>query len=176
MALQCQVSLSYASYTAGQTPPPMATVFVYNPNAATVTVTGAKLYAFAVNDPVGREIPFAPAVLPTGPGMTVTVPALGSINIGPLPVVMGSAANANAFQMVNQVGNLNPTNPQIALPPQTNINVGCLVYGSDGSINRAGTAGLLVSYTSSPPLGYQGGFLNFAAPNNFIMFRFLGAL
>lgn len=176
MALRCQMSLNYASYAAGQNPSPQATLFVYNPNASAVVVTGARIYAFASDDNSQREIPMAPVVPPLGPGMTVVAPTLSSINIGPFAIVVASAANVNSFQAVNQTGNLNPINPQGSQPPQMLLGIGAIVYGSDGSVNRAGSAPLLVSYSSAPPLGYQGGFLNWAAPNNFLTFAFLGAL
>lgn len=169
MALQCQVLLNVGSCSAGQTPPPQATVFVYNPNAVAVVVTGLTM-TFA--DQLGRRTTLAvsPCVPPIGPGMTTSVPTLSSINIGPFPITIASAANVNSFTAVNQTGNLNPVNPQGSQPPQFTVLVGAAVNGSDGSSNIAGVAPLLVSYTSSPPLGYQGGFLQFASPNNFIGF------
>lgn len=171
MALQAQVTLNYSSYTAGQNPPPQATVTVYNPNASAVVVTAVVMRRQSPAPlPVGQPnfIPAAPSVAPIGPGMTTSVPALSSITIGPFPIVVASAANANSFQMVNQAGNLNPINPQGSQPPQSTVMVGATVYGSDGSSNVAGSAPLLVSYASAPPVGFQGGFLNFSAPNNCI--------
>ncbi len=169
MSLQCQVSLNYGSYAAGQNPSPMATVQVYNPNAVTVVVTALQLNASVVNDGINKTA-MAPTVAPIGPGMTVSAPALSSINIGPFPVVVASAANVNSFQAVNQTGNLNPINPQGSQPAQFTVLIGADVYGSDGSFNTAGVAPLLVSYQSAPPVAFQGGFYQFASPNNFIGF------
>lgn len=168
MALSCQVQMSTGSYAAGATPPPQATVFVYNPNAVPVAVTGLQMRMHAQGDRLGGHSSVQPNVPPVGPGQTVVVPALGSINIGPFPVAVASAANVNPFQMVNQTGNLNPVNPQPSQPPQYVMTIGATVQGSDGSTNEAGIGSLLVSYQSNPPLGYQGGFLNFSAPNNFL--------
>lgn len=168
MALSCQVSLNYSSYSAGQTPPPMATVFVYNPNAAPVSVTGIQVTTSVVGttSPNTNMIACEQSSPPVGPGMTTYVPANSSINIGPFPIAIGSAANVNPFQMVNQYGNLNPVNPQGALPPQFTVLIGAVVSGSDLSQSTAGTAPLLVSYTNAPPVGFQGGFLQFNGGNN----------
>ena len=165
MALKCQVSLNYASYTAGQNPPPMATLLVFNPGASAVVVTGVQL---EFSDQSGDRIRPAVSPGPMGgsPGMTVSVPTLDDITIGPFPIAVGSAAAANSFAMVEPGDQ--PPNAQPSQPMQSTILIGATVYGSDGSINVAGPAGLLVSYTSAPPVGYQGGFLQFASPNNFI--------
>ncbi len=168
MSLSCQVSLNYSAYTAGQNPAPMATVFVYNPNASAVVVTSIQMTAYALLDPLVNRLAMLPSVPPTGPGMTVSVPTLSSITIGPFPIVLGSAANVNSFQMVNQTGNINPVNPQGSQPPQTTVMVGATVYGSDGSVNVAGVAPVYLSYSETPPLAYQGGFLQLQAPNNLI--------
>lgn len=175
MALSCQVSLSYASYTAGQNPPPMATVLVFNPGAASVVVTGITIIFTDRFGNITRPATSPPSP-PIGPGMTVLVPTLSSITIGPFPIVMGSAGNANSFQAVNPAGVFEPINPQHSQPMQRIAMVGALVNGSDGSSNIAGAAALLVSYTSNPPVGYQGGFFNFAGPNNFITGLLMGAL
>jgi hypothetical protein len=176
MALQCNVTLSYTAYAAGQNPAPMATVQVYNPNASAVVVTSVNMKAYSLGDPRKQDLAMSPSVPPTGPGMTTSVPALSSITFGPFPIVVASAANVNSFQAVNQSGNLFPVNPQGSQPPQRTVMVGALVYGSDGSINEAGEVGLLVSYTSAPPVSYQGGFLNFSAPNNYATGLIFGVL
>lgn len=165
MALQCAIALNTNVYAAGQTPPPMATVVVYNPGAAAVVVTSMDIRA---TGPSGTERPASPSLIaPTGPGMPVSVPAGGTLNIGPFPIVAASAANANSFQMVAAGGAaVPPWNPQPSQPPQFTLMVRALVYGSDGSANIATPAGLTVSYGSTPPLGFQGGFFNFAGPNN----------
>jgi hypothetical protein len=168
MALSCQVSLNVGSYAAGQNPAPMATVFVSNPGAVAVVVTSIQMQARVLNADAKNRLAMPPSVPPTGPGMTTTVPAGSSINIGPFPIVVASAANVNSFQAVNQAGNLNPINAQGSQPAQYTMMVGAQVYGSDGSVNEAGEAALLVSYQSAPPVGFQGGFLDFGGPNNFI--------
>jgi hypothetical protein len=164
MALTCNMTLNIASCVAGQTPPPQATLTVYNPNASPVVVTGVQVQIFDLDSDI--EMPANAPLVPIGPGQTTLVPALSSITIGPFAISVGSAANVNSFAAVNQTGNLFAINPQPTQPPQNVITVGATVYGSDGSVNTAGVAPLLVSYTSAPPLGYQGGFLNFASPNN----------
>ncbi len=176
MALQANVTLNYSAYTAGQSPAPMATVTVYNPNASAVVVTSVNMEAHAFSDSLVNRLAMSPSIPPLGPGMTTSVPALSTITIGPFPIVLGSASNVNSFQAVNQTGNLFPINPQGSQPPQTQVMIGAMVYGSDGSANRAGEVGLLLSYTSAPPVGYQGGFLQFSAPNNIANGLFLGVL
>jgi hypothetical protein len=175
MALQCQVSLNVSSMSAGMTPPPQATITVYNPNAVAVVVTGAALRVIENTGlpmpAIGAAISYVgapPSLMPIGPGQTVLVPALGSITIGPFPVAVNSAANANQFQMVNQTGNNNPLNPQGSSIPIATLLVGATVQGSDGSTNEAQQAGLIVSYQSQPPLGSAGGFLQFSVPMNFM--------
>lgn len=176
MSLSCQMSLNYSSYTAGQTPPPMATLTVANPNSVAVVVTAAQIRAQVLNDVATNRLAMPPASLPIGPGMATSVPANSSITIGPFPIVISSAANVNSFQAVNQTGNLNPINPQPSQPPQFTVLVGCDVYGSDGSFNQAGTAPLLVSYQSAPPPASQGGYLQLASPNNFVSLSLMGVL
>lgn len=168
MALSCQVSLNYSAYSAGQTPPPMATLLVFNPGAAAVVVTGVQMTGRVLNDPLVNRLAMSPSVVPIGPGMTVSVPPGSSINIGPFPIVVASAANVNSYQAVNQTGNLQPINPQGTQPAQYTLLIGADVSGSDGSQNVAGVAALLVSYSSAPPQAFQGGYLQFASPNNFI--------
>lgn len=176
MALQANVTLNTSVYTAGQNPAPMATVTVYNPNASAVTVTSINMKARVFTDPNLNRLAMLPSLPPTGPGMTTSVPSLSSITFGPFPIVLGSAANMNSFAAVNMSGNLNPVNPQGSQPPQTRVMIGALVYGSDGSANEAGEAGLLLSYASPPPVGYQGGVLQFDAPNNLATGLLFGVL
>lgn len=177
MALSCQVLLNVASYSAGQTPPPQATVLVFNPNASPVVVTSIQMTARVLYSSSSlSRLAMSPSVPPIGPGMTTMAAALSSINIGPFPISVGSAANANPFQAVNQTGNLNPINPQGSQPMQYTLMIGADVYGSDGSYNSAGEVALLVSYTSAPPLAYQGGFLQLAGPNNLVSAWFAGVI
>ncbi len=81
-------------------------------------------------------------------------------------MAVGSAASANPFQMV-QPG-AQPANPQPSQPPNQTIAIGATVYGSDSSVNVADPAALNVSHGFPPPVGFQGGFLNFAGANNFL--------
>lgn len=176
MALQANVTMNYSSYTAGQNPPPMATVTVFNPNASAVVVQSINMTAHPLLNANVNNLAMSPSVPPTGPGMTTSVPALGSITIGPFPIVVASAANVNSFQMVNQTGNIFPVNPQGSQPPQTVVMVGAQVFGSDGSVNTAGEASVLVSYAINPPLGTQGGFMQFADGDNLALGLVSGVL
>jgi hypothetical protein len=162
------MTLNVATYVPGQNPAPMATLTIYNPNAVAVVVTGVQLQAKVLGDPNINRLAMPPSVVPIGPGMTTSVPALGTITIGPFPVVVASAANGNTAQSMGPTGSTTPVNPQGSQPLQYTLMIGADVYGSDGSYNQAGVAALLVSYLSAPPLGFQGGFLQFNAPNNFI--------
>ena len=165
MALQCQIVMSTGACVAGQSPSPMATLQVYNPNASSVAVTGIqiryydKLGAPAMSAPVGQSMPAL------GPGQTVVVPTLSSVNFGPFPIAIASPSQACSYPPQPSSA-LNPTNPNSAMPPQTFFFIGADVMGSDGSVNQAGQDGLLVSYTIAPPVGYQGGFAHFSGPNN----------
>ncbi len=169
MSLQCNVTLNYSAYAAGQNPAPMATVTCYNPNASAVVVTGINITGHTFQSAIQGQLPMLQSSPPIGPGMTTSVPALSSITFGPFPIVIGSAANSNQFQMVNQTGNLFPQNPQGSQPSQTRVMVGATIQASDGSVNVAGEVGLLVSYYSPPPVGYQGGFLQFNGVNNLVL-------
>lgn len=172
MSLQCNMTLNQSSVTAGQSS--QATLTVYNPNASSVVVTGMQV---SVSTTAGQYMPAVNQSLPPmGWGMTTIVPATSSITFGPFPIAAGSSANVNSFQAVNQSGNLNPVNPQPSQSPQQQLMVGATVYASDGSVNTAGQAGLLVSYVPAPPMGFQGGPLMFSAPNNLALGVFTGAL
>ncbi len=172
MALQCNLTVSSGSVTAGQ--PTQATLTVYNPNASAVVVTGCSVflttqagqYSTAANSPS----------VAIGPGTTTSVPALSSITFGPFAIVVGSAAAASSFAAVNQSSTPNPTNPQPSQRPQSAYFVQALVYGSDGSINTSGVASVLVSYTIAPPLNFQGGPLMLNAPNNLALAFATGVL
>lgn len=160
------MSVNAPSVTAGQTPPAMATLTVYNPNAVAVSVLGVDL---VFTDPSGNPIrpSINTGVMPIGVGLTTSAPPLGLITIGPFPLVFNTVANNNPF--FDLPAGSSPTNPQGALPPVVQINVGARVTASDGSINVAGVAGILVSPTSQPPVGFQGGVAQFQAPNNAVL-------
>lgn len=167
MALNCKVDMDAYTCTAGQSPAPRATITVYNTGAAAVTVTGVQLFGNVLGN-TNRALSMPPSVPPTGPGATISVPTLSSITFGPFPVVFGSAANVNPFAMVNQSGNSNPTNPQASQPATFVASIGATVYGSDSTVNDATPAAILVSHSFPPPVGSQGGFLNFSGSNNFL--------
>jgi hypothetical protein len=165
VSVNVSVNVSSYAYQAGQNPPPTVTLVVANPNATAVMVTGVQIVPTIVGQ-TGQALSIAPILPALGPGQNVTVPALGSLNLGPFPIVFASAANVNQFQMVNQVGNLNPVNPQLAELATYSISIGAIVSVSDGSNNTAVPAVLTVSPPSQPPLGTQGGFEIFSVSTN----------
>lgn len=168
MALQCQILLSSSTTVAGQSPPPMATLQVYNPNASAVAVTAIQMayYDGVTGRPINAAV--APQMPAYGPGQVVVATALTSITFGPMPVATGSASNMSSYPQAGYSSGTTPFNPQAGQPPQTSILIGATVYGSDGSVNEAGRAGLFVSYVPFPPQAFQGGYFNFAGPNNFM--------
>lgn len=172
MALQCNLTVSSGSVTAGQ--PTQATLTVYNANASAVVVTGCSVF---VTTQAGQYTTAAnlPSV-PIGAGQTVSVPATSSVTFGPFPIVIGSAAAASAFAGINQGTNIFPLNPQPSQPAQQAFFVQALVYGSDGSVNVSGVAAVLVSYTLPPPMNYQGGPMQFFVPNNIALGFLSGVL
>lgn len=171
MALVCNMTLSSGSMVAGQSPAPQATLTVYNPNAAAVLVSGARV---SIATASGQQMHAGNSpLIPLIAGFS-TVPALSSLTFGPFPVTLGSAAGGAPSSMIPPSSQ--PVNPQASQPLQTLFAVGATVYGSDGSVNVAGTAPLLLSYTSPPPIGYQGGPMQFAAPNNLALGLMTGML
>lgn len=166
MALQCNVTLNYSSYSAGATPPPMATVTVYNPNAVAVMVQSIQMQ---FTDIAGRlvQLPVGASVPPIGPGMNLPIAALSSTTFGPFPLMVSSAAvTQGTLQSVDQTSNLNPRNPQASQPAPFTLFVGASVYGSDASVNTAGFAALTVSPTIGPPPFTYGGVLQFNLASN----------
>ena len=172
MALQCQVTLNYASMSAGQTPAPQATLTVFNPNASAVLVTGADIYRQTI---AGQRVTSGPALVPLIAGQS-TVAALSTLTFGPFPVTFGMLANSNTFQAVVPAGGQTPLNSQPSQPSQVAYQVGALVYGSDGSVNTAGLAPLLVSFAPIPPMNWQGGPMMFSAVNNLALGVFSGVI
>lgn len=168
MTLRCALSMNTNAFQVGQTPVPQATLVVANDAAVAVNVTGVDLYFTDLNGVVQRPCA-TPPLPPIGIGQTTLVPAQvgslqGSISIGPMGVVIASAAAGNGFAMVPP--GTAPSNPQGAMPLQQQLFLRGRVYGSDGSVTEAAPAEFFVSYTSPPPLGYQGGFAQFAGVNN----------
>lgn len=175
MALVCALTLNRTTYDAGSSPMPSLSLRVYNPNASDVAVTAVQ---FAQYDAAGRPINAAVAqqVPPVAPGQTVVVPALSSITFGPMPVAVGSGSSMNSFYAMTAPAGTASVNPQLAMPPQTQVLFGGTVYGSDGSANEIGRAGLTVSYMPPPPQAFQGGYLQLSAPNNFVTGLAFGVL
>lgn len=164
MSLQCQLTISRPSTSAGQSPAPMLLLQVYNPNASAVVVTGVQITFW---DTEGRQLIQAPVVPPSppyGPGVPTSVPTLDSILMGPFPVQVSSAANGNPFQMVPPSSR--PVNAQASQRLNTNLVIGALVTGSDGSVNEAGRVQLVISSWSKPPLRFQGGNAQFNGAQN----------
>lgn len=175
MALQCNLTMNVASAVAGQSPAPQATLTVYNPNATAVSVVAVQLafYNAINNAPVNSSA--AMPVPATSPGQTITAPALTSITIGPFPITAGSAS-ANPFWMSTPIAGSAVATPQIGELPITQMILGATVYGSDGSINEAGRVGFTISPNPFPPPTYQGGWLQFNVPNNFVTGLIMGIL
>ena len=167
MALTCQITTDKLQTSAGQNPPPMATLQVYNPNASSVSVTGIVIQYFDVNGVQMTTMPVGISTPAMGPGQTVTATTLASIYFGPFPIVLGSAASANTSLASPPASPANQPLPRsLAHPAQQFFWVGALVYASDGSVNVAGRAGVLMSFTSLPPLYTQGGVAQFNGVNN----------
>lgn len=154
MALNCQLSINPAAYSAGQTPPPSLSLLVVNPNAVAVSVTGVE-WQFTDQNLVVTRPPVNPPLFPFGPGQGSSIAALSSQTFGPMALAVWSAANLNPQQTVPPFGA--PLQTQGSQRPQTEVWVGALVYGSDGSVNVAGRARLLVSYANAPTRGTLGG-------------------
>lgn len=175
MALVCAMSLNTQFCQAGASPAPMATLTVYNPNATSVAVTAIQISYFdAQLRPINAAA--APQLPAASPGQTVVVPTLSSITFGPMPVAVGSPASANSFWNASVSNTAATPNPQVALPPQTQVLIGGTVYGSDGSANTITPIGLTVSYTPAPPVLSQGGALQFASGNNLLTGLMMGVL
>ena len=165
MALNAAITLNYRQMSAGQNPPPKATLTVYNPNATAVAVTGIRL---KFTDVLGGAVQ-VPANMPEpmmSPGQTTSVPALGSITFGPFPVVVASAASGPWLTGPVQRPLADPVPRQAAHKPQVQYFVGAVVYGSDNSINEASRSGLMVSFAILPPRYSQGGIAQFNGVNN----------
>lgn len=171
MPLSCQVALSRSSCQA-EGSPPVAAIIAYNPTSTALSVVAGRLTVTQLGD--GTTVSRAESVLPLGPGMPSVVGAGEYLIIGPVPVVVHSAAAANSYQQVGTPGVL--TAPQGAHnrspgpSPQFTVLVGAQLQASDGSVNEAATAPLLVDVAVLPPLGWQGGNLTLGAPNNLVTY------
>lgn len=177
MPLQCQVFVSPSSQSGDQ--PVMVAITATNPSTTTpIVVTGGSVSARQLGD--GPALSCTLPILPLGPGMNTVVAAGATILIGPMPLVVYNGAANNSYQ--NPVANSGSQpsaswgGPTSNRYPQFTTIIGATLYGSDGSINQAGTAPVLIDVVSPPPLGYQGGFLHFSAPNNLITGLLAGVL
>ncbi|SRR5258706_13675092 len=163
MALNCQLSINPPSYAAGNTPPPALSLLVANPNAVAVAVTGFELQFFDQNG-VPQQPPASRPLFPFGPGQGTSIAANSNQTFGPMSISAGNVGNMNPTQMVPPGSQ--PVRTQGSVAPQYEMYVGALVYGSDGSINSAGRARLLVSYSPQAPRGTQGGNSDFTQASN----------
>lgn len=166
MALNCQMTLNTLATSAGRTPAPQATLQVYNTGASSVAVTGIKMEYYDVNA-VALRLCVAQSMPALGPGQTTVVPSLSSVFFGPFPIVIASASSVNASQA--EPAARPPEDPfprQLAHPANTFVWVGATVTGSDGTINTAARAGLLVGPAVNPPLYSQGGVVQFNGSSN----------
>jgi hypothetical protein len=108
--------------------------------------------------------------------MPVVVAAGATVLVGPMTLVLHSNAAANSFQTVDANPPVNPQ-PSDSRGGQTSLHypqytalIGATIYGSDGSINQAGTAPVFVDVVATPPPGYQGGYLHLHEPKNLASF------
>lgn len=169
MPLSCRVVLSRATCQS-EGAPPMAAVIITNPTATALSVLGGRLTVRQLGGDPNVSAP--PMALPVGPGTSTVVPAGGTIVMSPLPVVVHSPAASNSFQAATGDTSLpRGQNAHVRMPgpaPQFTVLVGAELQASDGTVNEAATAPLLVDVAVPPPLGRQGGTLQFADPNNLV--------
>lgn len=177
MPLTAAVVLNTHAMTAGQNPPPYASLLVANAGATALVVTNVQMRFRTLNDAaINHATGYVPQA-PIAPGQTVVVPAGGSITMGPMAITPGSPAGGQNYQTVNASTNAGaPANPQGAMPLQFILIVDALVYASDGTIATAAPDGVTVTYTNQPALGSSGGFLQFAQPTNFLTGLLFGVL
>ena len=149
MALTCTLTLNKSSMGAGQTPPPLATLTVVNPNAVPVAVLGGRI-SFNVSGLAQTRPPYSEVLLPIGPGQPTTVPASGSTVIGPFPIQFQIPVT-NYFLSVDVPGTSTPSNAQPSQPTSWIVSVGGRVQGSDGSDNVITPANITVSYITPTP-------------------------
>jgi hypothetical protein len=115
-------------------------------------------------------------VAPVGLGATVSVPALSSIVIGPTHLAAGSAASYSNRLQSAQPSWSTADNPQPTQVLSYTLVIGAVVNGSDGSINQAAPAGILVCPAQSPVVGLQVGNLDWQFSRNFLNGLVMGVL
>lgn len=159
MALTVTVTLNPTSIV-----PPQATqasVSVYNPGGAPVSVQNIQMQVTPTGS-TSQALAGNWGVPPIGPGVVTLVPSLGTIVLGPFPLVAPSLASGSTFyQLGSTSGNEQPS--QVLTQ---SIAVSALVYGSDGSVNQSPQTVFLVSWVPPPPIGTMGGSLVFSLPGN----------
>lgn len=177
MPLQCQVFV-YPSAAGGEQPVTVA-VIATNPSPTTpIVISGGSVSVTQLRD--GTDVSCAKPMLPLGPGMPTVVAPGATVLVGPAQLAVHSNSAANSFQNPSSLIDSQPSDargePTGNHYPQFTVLVGATLYGSDGSINQAGTAPLLVDVVAPPPLGFQGGFLHLSAPNNLVTAYAAGVL
>lgn len=170
MPLNCQVYV-YPSARSGDQPVAVV-ITATNPGAVPIVITGGDITVTQLDD--GTDVSCAKPTLPLGPGMPTVVAAGATVLVGPVMLAVHSNAGANSYQSPNAPVAPQPSETRGGATsskyPQFTVLVGATLYGSDRSINAAGTAPLLVDVVSPPPLGYQGGFLHLSAANNLVTY------
>ena len=141
MAVTATISLNPSTVTApGQV---AATLTISNSSSTPINIINVVPYVTGT-PPVLMGLP------PTGPGMTMTVPATGTT----LVMVFSLTATApiattyptNPFAQGSYPGGatITPLIP-LANPTTQTITVGCLIYLADGTITTASTASLTIN-------------------------------
>jgi hypothetical protein len=172
MPLNCQVYV-YPSARSGDQPVTVA-ITATNPGAVPIVITGGDITVTQLGD--GTDVSCAKPTLPLGPGMPTVVAAGATVLVGPVTIAVHSNSGCDPYQSAPQGAYVDPqpSDSRGAATgnkfPQFTVLVGATLYGSDGSINFAGTAPLFVDVVSPPPLGFQGGFLSLSAANNLVTF------
>lgn len=170
MPLNCQVFVNPSSTPAEQ--PVSVFLTITNPGAATIAITGGDLEVTQLGN--GSDVSCARPLLPLGPGMQTVINPGATVLAGPVMIVLHSPSASNSYQTVSPTGapavDVQPSGSRGGATgnhyPEFTVLVGATVYGSDGSVNVAGKAPILVDVVAPPPVGLQGGFLDLARGSN----------
>jgi hypothetical protein len=157
MPLNCQFTIAPTAEVSGQPPPPTLALAITNPGSTSVTVTGVEVI-FADRS-VNPRPAATPPSLPLGVGQSAIITAGTTSNYGPFPLSTWSAAVLDPLKMMPP--DSSPLSTQGF--PQFEVWVAGLVYGSDGSVNVAGRARLLLALPNAPTRTYLGGNADFSA-------------